>query len=137
MDKIDEFANTMYLTYSANGIIWGARATNAVIEYNSNDNGRYAKFGDGMLICWHNSLNKTEARYLAGGQGVVYWGNEYKSYPHRFATTPAVVVLTQRDSGVQWSAIRNVDSIGVDMYLLSGSQGATGYLGYIAVGRWK
>ena len=137
LENLDYFAQTMYLAYYLGSGVVGARAVNGVIEYDANDNGCYIKFGDGGLICWHNSLNKTETLYLAGGQGVVYWGNEYKSYPHRFATKPAVVVLTQRDSGVQWSAIRNVDSIGVDMYLLSGLQGATGYLGYIAVGRWK
>ena len=121
-----------HVTIDKNGTFSGtiSTANNGVTASGSN----YVRFGDGTQICWGRiGVGSSAGGYQAGGYG---------SFPVAFTNTSYMAATCGNDS---WGTMNNMGWTGVmpsaknkggmDISIASGS--ASGYVQYIAIGRWK
>ncbi len=114
----------------------GGVPTGALMEYGANANGVYARYANGVQICWNasaglvNTLNASGALFMSGS---VSW-----AYPAEFAVAP--VVLPSRGgsaSGLRWVSLGTVSATSAALYAVSTTSGTTeAAISAAAIGRW-
>lgn len=108
-----------------------------VVERGSNSNGNYARFADGLQICWYHTEQNIAINNPYGSlyQNVISW-----TYPATFAVSPIVSVGEARwTTGASWGTPTNTTRLNTEIRILdvlSRASGAT-KIDAIAVGRWK
>lgn len=115
----------------------GGVPTGAIIERGSNGWGEYIRFADGTQICvFERPTAVTTANSWAAGLYLSPVANI--TFPAAFVDIPKVSP-TPRFGGagaVPWGLTSTVTQTGFPYYLVSPMNNGTGYLGYIAIGRW-
>jgi len=106
-----------------------------VVEEGSNADGNYIRYANGIQICWFTDPNPTD--YDTSTSLGVYYARKDFDFPQPFLVKPSVSSATERISGVQWSGLRHATNTGCGVWGFAVSEGWSGYLGYIAIGRWK
>jgi hypothetical protein len=111
--------------------------TGSVIERGSNVNGEYTKFADGTMWCWHRQSGLSTASTALGslfvGETVPF------TFPATFSAAPVVIPSASRAGGgvSVWAQERvSPSTTATSLSMLSAVTGATGYICYIAIGRW-
>lgn len=110
-----------------------------IIESGSNVNGRYAKFEDGTMICWHTPVIEG----LSVAVGAIYNGSQYP-FPATFIGSPVVfcggvastdsgsitgIALAVYRGGTYWQPqFKNTHSVTLTKVLNAS---------LLAIGRWK
>ncbi len=113
--------------------------TGAVIEQGSNANGRYVKYADGTMMCWHTSTTLNTASTVLGA---LFVGTLVTlTFPVAFSSVPVVLPTAARSSstsGAVWAYLANTTptTTQVSLNILSSGTGGTAYPAYIAIGRW-
>ena len=105
-----------------------------IVSQGSNADGHWIRYANGIQICWREDLSPLTADATSGG---MYYGYRSLNFPQNFIDTPTVTNTSRRISGMQWTGLRGVSTTHVDLYLISTSNGSSGYLNYMAIGRWK
>lgn len=105
-----------------------------IVERGTNENGEYVRYASGIQICWFEDSQLTTVT-TAGTS--IYYNNKVYSYPASFASIPSVSPFSRRSNFIQWAGVRNATSTSVDLYIISPNSAAEGWLGYVAIGRWK
>lgn len=122
----------------------GGEPAGAVIERGSNSNGEYTKFADGTLKCWFTQPTAVTTDTPSGGATSLYFSSAEKfTFPATFVggkptVAPSAYLSTPHIAGSasSWPSIRDCSMTGVSITLISNTQSAAAYLGYIAIGRW-
>ena len=113
------------------------RPDGSIIEHGSNANGRYTKFADGTMVCWHTHSE------LVGTNSTT--GNIFVSafitllFPAQFISPPSVsptAIWGGAAGSAAWCSITAVNSSLVQFQLKSEQSNGNGYPSYVAVGRW-
>jgi hypothetical protein len=115
----------------------GGVPTGAVIESGTNANGFYIKWADGTMIC--RQISGSTVTNNAGAGGIYYSNGVGFTYPVTFAgNVPCVSLSALTANGYFCStAVEGpTTTSGIVSRLTSYIPTATGYVCYIAVGRW-
>lgn len=120
--------------------LFGLTGLGGVVESGSNGNGWFVKFADGTLICSGISAGSMVTSNQGGA--VFHSGLAAFTFPVPFVgsvprITPGVLTTTQYYS---WAAMEggvNANLTSTAFRLVSPVSNATGYICYLAIGRWK
>lgn len=109
--------------------------TGAIIERGSNANGDYVKYADGTLIC--SSVSAVLATTTTASGSIFFAGSQAFTFPAAYTASPVVSELVIRSSGVTWAyGTQSVTTTGCIIGVAGASSTTSGYVGYIAIGRW-
>ena len=112
----------------------GETVVGVVVDSGSNSNGRYMRFSDGTQICWH--LDGTGIA-TSNATTPIRWNARVFTFPAAFIATPAISPeIFRSTNSFAWSGIQEESSTGCALYILS-PYSTTGFIRYIAIGRWK
>ena len=102
----------------------------------SGPNGSYFRVGD-LQVCWFEDSETTTATNATGG--VYYAAAKSYGFPAGFVEPPLVLPKARRaGSGVMvWAVEQGRTSNSVSLYAVASTASTPGYLGYVAVGRWR
>ncbi|AVG40001.1 pyocin knob domain-containing protein [Achromobacter insolitus] len=126
----------------------GAAASGAIIEYGTNSNGTFIKFGDGTMICWvEQSVSLVGAAWTSNG-AYTYCNLGGFTLPAAFVSTPRVVAGSFSDGDVggrasylAYAANATTTQIASGGYLASPNPspivGGSGVARFTVVGKWK
>lgn len=95
----------------------------------------FIKLGDGTMICYGpESPVKTTASVL----GLTYYVSTNFVFPVPFIATPLVLIKCRKGGELVWpGSVDSVTALGFTGYMIGSSNTATGYLNYLALGKWK
>lgn len=108
-----------------------------IVESGSNENGTWIKYADGRMEC--------EGQVYFSVGAFIAWGASYYSpvislsFPKSFINTPTATAsaFCNNDSMISVGSI-TADGIGrIYLYRFAATAGASGYIHYLAKGRWK
>lgn len=123
-------------TLRANGVITRGEG---IISSGSNENGFYAKFDDGTMICWKNGFVFEGKEIVAtNAEGNLYRsGHTTWSFPATFVAWP-IAFGTSNGNWKLWVTTDNI-GIGACSFLIwaSTANQKTHSLNVMAIGRWK
>lgn len=106
-----------------------------VIESGGNEKGDWIKYASGIQIC---SFLDTETTQVGDSNSDgAYFNNKVFDFPVPFSEVPIVTPTSHRTSYIQWAGVRDATTTTTDIYIMAHNSSARGYLGYIAIGRWK
>jgi len=107
-----------------------------VVQYGSNTNGAYLKFGNGVMIAWntftHSTLGSTSNNNIGTYGWSFYYGNDAVTFPIAFIAAPTIVASCY--AGV--ANVYNPTASGFDASIYGHSTIAREY-NWLAIGRWK
>lgn len=106
-----------------------------IMETGSNGNGTYIRYADGTMICRHTSTVLTSNTAF----GSLFYSTAYAfTFPAQFVGTPSIVTSAMSPNGYfAWTAAEGpASNAQFAARTISGSGSATGYITYVAVGRW-
>ena len=116
-----------------------------VAESGSNTNGKYIKFADGTLICWHNIVVTSIPTTTTTGS--LYCSNSitpFPSFPVSFVGDNPILSLqgeSDGDSNLWWIVKSQNNSTtavrGIRIYSATSITISNARLEYMAIGRWK
>lgn len=126
----------------------GAAASGAIVEYGSNSNGTFIKFGDGTMICWIEQSVSLVGTTWTTNSAYTYCNLGGFTLPAAFASTPRVVAGSFSDGDVggraaylAYAANANTTQIASGGYLASPNPspitGGSGIARFTVVGKWK
>lgn len=117
-----------------------------IISSGSNSNGNWIKYGNGIMICWHQITGSQFSSRTSAGTGAYYYEDDNSAtenlkewiYPVEFVSTP-VCSCTVRSRAYTMPSMGNITgskAIGfcVTPYPVSS---VTFYWEFIAIGKWK
>lgn len=114
--------------------IWHSGNADVIESAGSNSNGSYVRFSDGTQISWH--LDGTGIA-TSNATTPIRWNARAYTYPASFISTPVVIPSIFRSTNsFAWSGVQEESSTGCSLYILS-PYSTTGFIRYIAIGRWK
>ena len=124
---------------TSNGGVDNFDNTKAIIESGSNANGAYVKYADGTMVC---SFNHTTEMLASSATGSVFRSSRLTwTYPVAFISVPDVAISTYSSSnGFIWAGTateNDTTASSVGAYLFASAVTGTGYLSFMAIGRWK
>lgn len=113
----------------------------SVIESGETPNGKYIKFYDGTMVCWHTRQTTNQA--INDEYGSIFVGTREITYPCAFTAEPTLTCTTFAwGSSNSWGGIaKNASPLtkgtlkGYDCY--SRAEGTACVIGWMAVGKWK
>lgn len=135
--------NTMYYRHSntATGAPLPWLRVSSVEEEGSNTHGRYIKYSDGTMVCYHYvGVNTAVSTVASGTIAVRESGNLAWSYPSGFAEEPAVFVTVNFDSdAVLWTSLKFKSTSWIRYRIVSNASynAFTATHMRVAIGRWK
>lgn len=104
----------------------------------STDNGYYTKYPNGQLVCRNMSSTLLTTVNLVSP---LYYVNQLQDFPVAFVSTSdlRVEAIDNAQSGIFWASSQILVHTTTQAKLRAngGSNTASGYVGYIAQGRWK
>ncbi len=106
-------------------------------ELGSNENGSYAKFGNGLLICWYFKILSIA---FSNSYASMYQANINLTFPHPFIGVPVAACGQFRwSSSASWGQVVSTDATTISLRGLDYIQRPAGDTDvmYIAIGKWK
>ena len=115
------------------------KISNYIIESGSNANGYYEKYASGTLKQWGKVTVTAELKKAHGSSGWFRTANEqFITHPVPFVGEKPVVNLTpQAALNIAYVSTNNLDNTGFYPLVPVSSAGATRYVHWQAIGRWK
>ena len=112
-----------------------------IVDSGSNSNGRYVKYADGTMICYHNM---TMDDWVSIPRGALYsTSSKVWTFPVPFALTPTVTSQVNSMIPNTWTSLgaggsnRFDTSVRVMGTVIDGSAQYIPSVSLIAIGRWK
>lgn len=109
-----------------------------IVDFGSNSNGSFVKFGGGLQICWHR---KAATSQITNVRGSLYsTTNTEWEYPLPFTGAPATASGVVDKAANCWSALGSVGSFSSKTsFVVYSTQNITEIpiVSLIAIGRWK
>ena len=109
-----------------------------VVAYGSNANGYYARFANGIQICWHtkNTTNLVDTPYGS----LYYSGSDIWTFPVQFIDVPAFFANVKSEVGISWAGLGadavNVNSASFSVFSPVRAY-ANAFVSLLAIGKWK
>lgn len=109
-----------------------------VVAYGSNANGYYARFANGIQICWHtkNTTNLVDTPYGS----LYYSGSDIWTFPAQFIDVPAFFANVKSAIGISWAGLGadavNVNSASFSVFSPVRAY-ANAFVSLLAIGKWK
>ena len=116
----------------------GGVPTGAIIESGSNANGYYVKYADGTMIC-RGAGGSVKTTDTAVGSVYREQSPTAFAFPVAFISTVSLVVtpIVVPANGYPWCTQATSPTTSITTLVLLGtSSGDSGFIGYIAIGRW-
>jgi len=104
-----------------------------IVETGSNTNGRYVKFGDGTMICYHIFGSITTSNTIGSGY---YSSNTTWTFPTTFVTTPPRIFALGSNLTIASGGSNSISSGVFNLFSLD-SASRVGGAQVFAIGRWK
>ena len=113
--------------------------TDYIIETGSNSNGYYEKYASGTLKQWGKTTVTDELKTAHGASGLYRTANQqFITYPILFVGEKPVVNLTaQAALNFAYISTNDLDKSGFFPVTSSSIAGATRYVHWTAIGKWK
>jgi hypothetical protein len=117
----------------------GGVPTGAIVERGSNANGKFVKFADGTMICWHSQTVTDQA--ISTAYGSLYRGSRTWSFPAVFIASPVVTLgAVKWGTAANWGSPTteaNTTSAGLQFWdVNSRASGTDFHWSAQAIGRW-
>ncbi|MEK0285911.1 phage tail spike protein [Caldifermentibacillus hisashii] len=109
-----------------------------VVAYGSNANGYYARFANGIQICWHtkNTTNLVDTPYGS----LYYSGSDIWTFPAQFIDVPAFFANVKSAVGISWAGLGadavNVNSASFSVFSPVRAY-ANAFVSLLAIGKWR
>lgn len=139
--KRGEPAPSAFAKLNANdGELYALIGAGGVLESGSTSNGNYIKFADGTLIC--SGISPGALTTSTQGGSVFHSASVTFTFPVPFAGNvprimPGVLTTTNYYSWAATEGGVSANLTDTTMRLVAPVNGATGYICYTAIGRWK
>lgn len=111
-----------------------------IVEYGSNSNGEYIKFGNGVLVQWQQGSRTDWA--INNVYGSLYQGAVTVTFPIAFVGIPTVI-----PGRAQWGTSASWGTLGATpgttsfnfraIDISTRASGTAVYFSWLAIGRWK
>lgn len=146
---VRSFINALTTGTSVMDVAMGGVAANgAIVEYGTNANGTFIKFGDGTMICWVEQLLSLGGSTWTTNGAFTYCQIGGATLPAAFISAPRVVANSFSDADIggrsaymSYAAGATTTAIASGGYLSSPNPssvtGGSGVIRYTVVGRWK
>lgn len=114
--------------------------SNILLDFGSNSNGYWMKFGNGLMLCWNYGTVNDWA--INNAYGSLYQGTRTFSFPQTFSEAPmAIPGGAKWGSGASWATMSaNPTTTQMTIRAIDTSSRATGTdvtYSWLAIGRWK
>ena len=113
--------------------------TDYIIESGSNANGYYEKYANGTMKQWGKAIVTAELKTAHGSSGWFRTASEqFITHPVPFVgETPVVNLTAQAALNIAYISTNNLDKTGFFPLVPVSQAGATRYVHWTAIGKWK
>ena len=116
----------------------GGVPTGAIIEHVELSSGNYVRFACGTMWCYRNALESLQATSVLGSLFVSAAASNF-TFPKAFVGTPSVTPIgAAYATSIGWAALDSqaTNTTTGSIKWISPLTGSSGYVGYLAIGRW-